>query len=42
MTAESDARRELRAAWDDMIASLESARDAIDHEELMPPPGSPL
>ncbi len=32
--------KELRAAWDDMIASLESARDAIDHPELMPAPAN--
>ena len=32
--------KELRAAWDDMIASLERARDAIDQPELMPPPQS--
>ena len=30
----------LRAAWDDMIAALQSARDAIDQPELMPPPAS--
>lgn len=36
----SDARTELRAAWDDMIASLERARDAIDQPELMPVPAS--
>ncbi len=36
-----DPRKELRAAWDEMIASLERARDAIDQPELMPPPGSP-
>ena len=34
----SDPRKELRAAWDEMIANLERARDAIDHPELMPPP----
>jgi len=28
----------LRGAWDDMIAALESARDAIDQPDLMPPP----
>ena len=37
----NDPREELRAAWDEMIASLERARDAIDHPELMPPPQSP-
>ena len=29
---------QLRAAWDDLIASLQRARDAIDQPELMPPP----
>jgi len=29
---------ELRAAWDDMIASLQEARDAIDQPALMPAP----
>ena len=33
--------KDLRAAWDDMIASLERARDAIDQPELMPAPGNP-
>ncbi|MBW2233053.1 MAG: hypothetical protein JRH17_21940 [Deltaproteobacteria bacterium] len=33
-----DPRKELRAAWDDMIASIERARDAIDQPELMPAP----
>ena len=37
----SDPRKELRAAWDEMIASLERARDAIDQPELMPPPQNP-
>ena len=36
----SDAKTELRAAWDDLIASLEQARDAIDQPELMPAPPS--
>jgi hypothetical protein len=36
----SDPRQELRAAWDDMINSLQRARDAIDHPELMPAPPS--
>ena len=35
-----DARAQLHAAWDDLIASLERARDAIDQPELLPPPGS--
>lgn len=34
------AKRELRAAWDDMLASLQEAREAIDNPELMPPPAS--
>jgi hypothetical protein len=33
--------KELRQAWDDMIRSLERARDAIDDPKLMPPPDSP-
>ena len=32
------AKAELRAAWDDMIAALQEARDAIDRPELMPAP----
>ena len=36
----SDPKQELRAAWDDMIESLQRARDAIDHPELMPAPPS--
>ena len=35
-----EAAAELRTAWDEMIANLENARDAIDHPELMPPPPS--
>jgi hypothetical protein len=31
---------ELRAAWDDLIASLQEARDAIDKPELMPAPAT--
>ncbi len=40
MTQPTDlaAQKELGAAWDDMIASLERARDAIDQPDLMPPP----
>jgi hypothetical protein len=34
------AAAELRGAWDDLLASLARARDAIDHPELMPPPAS--
>ncbi len=37
---ENDPQQELRAAWDDMIVSLERARDAIDHPQLMPAPAS--
>jgi len=37
----NDPTGELRAAWDDMIRSLERARDAIDDPTLMPPPGTP-
>jgi len=33
-----DAQKDLRAAWDDLIAGLERARDAIDQPELMPAP----
>ena len=33
-----NAATQLHAAWDELIANLESARDAIDHPELMPPP----
>ena len=36
----SDARRQLREAWDGMMAELERARDAIDQPELMPAPGN--
>ena len=35
-----DAQKDLRAAWDDLIAELERARDAIDQPELMPAPSS--
>jgi hypothetical protein len=34
------AAKDLRTAWDEMIASLERARDAIDQPEAMPPPGN--
>jgi len=37
----ADPTRELRGAWDDLIRSLERARDAIDDPQRMPPPGSP-
>ncbi len=36
----SDTARDLRAAWDEMISSLESARDAIEDPRLMPPPAT--
>ena len=31
---------ELRHAWDDLIVSLQSARDAVDQPQLMPPPAN--
>jgi hypothetical protein len=34
----ADAQKDLRAAWDDLIAELQRARDAIDQPELMPAP----
>jgi hypothetical protein len=41
MTLEADnARTLLRDAWDDMIKTLQQARDAIDQPELMPAPAS--
>jgi hypothetical protein len=41
MTKKSQhAKEELRAAWDDMILSLQDARDAIDQPQLMPPPAT--
>jgi hypothetical protein len=36
----SHAKQDLRAAWDDMIQSLQEARDAIDQPELMPAPSN--
>ena len=36
-----DAKNELRAAWDDLIDSMQRARDAIDQPELMPAPDNP-
>lgn len=36
-----DPQKSLRAAWDDMIEMLQSARDGIDQPELMPPPSTP-
>ncbi len=38
---DAPAAAELREAWDDMMAELGRARDAIDDPRLMPPPGSP-
>ncbi|HEU4429631.1 MAG TPA: hypothetical protein VFT98_12800 [Myxococcota bacterium] len=40
MADASEAQRALRAAWDDMLASLAEARAAIDQPALMPPPAS--
>jgi len=34
----SEAQRQLREAWDAMLASLAEARDALDQPALMPPP----
>ena len=34
----ADAQKDLRAAWDEMIESLQLARDAIDQPDLMPAP----
>ena len=36
--AGDDAKKRLRAAWNELIARLESARDAIDDPKLYPPP----
>jgi hypothetical protein len=36
----SDAQKTLRAAWDGMISTLESARDGIDQPQYMPAPGN--
>ena len=38
--ADAAAKAELRAAWDEMIARLERARDAIDDPALYPPPAT--
>ena len=35
-----ESRKQLREAWDAMIAEFERARDAIDQPELMPAPGN--
>lgn len=37
----TDAKQELRAAWDELIANLQLARDGIDRAEFMPAPDSP-
>ena len=34
------AKQQLRAAWDDLIQSLQDARNAIDEAQLMPPPAT--
>ncbi len=39
--ATGDPAKQLRGAWDQMIQSLEQARDAIDDPNRMPPPGTP-
>ena len=39
-TSGRSAKDELRSAWDDLIANLERARDAIDQPALMPVPES--
>ena len=36
----SEAKEELRAAWEEMLSSLAEARDSIDQPEWMPAPGS--
>jgi len=35
-----ETRKQLREAWDGMIAEFERARDAIDQPDLMPAPGN--
>ena len=35
-----ETRKQLREAWDTMIAEFERARDAIDQPDLMPAPDS--
>ena len=43
MTSQSqdeNAKKELRAAFDEMIGSLVAAREAIDDPSLHPPPGT--
>ncbi|HEB89358.1 MAG TPA: hypothetical protein ENI85_07285 [Deltaproteobacteria bacterium] len=36
----SEAKESLHRAWDEMLAALGEAREAIDQPEWMPPPGS--
>ncbi len=36
----SDTQKTLRAAWDELILALESARDGIDQPQHMPAPGN--
>ena len=36
-----EAKKNLNAAFDELIASLQKARDAIDQPELMPAPANP-
>ena len=38
--ANSDPGTQLRTAWDDMIKSLQAARNALDQPELMPAPAT--
>ena len=40
-TATDQASAELRAAWDELIARLQTARDAIESPELHAPPANP-
>ncbi|MBT8139082.1 MAG: hypothetical protein KJP25_04885 [Gammaproteobacteria bacterium] len=40
MADSEDTKKDLLDAWDDMIQSLQEARNAIDQPELMPPPAS--
>lgn len=35
-----NSQQQLRAAWDELIADLQAARDAIDHPEYFPPASS--
>ena len=37
-TDTENAKKELRAAWDELIGNLERAREAIDDPAAMPPP----